>query len=632
MSYLDENAVPVLKDLGESTFALPDGYYEEMTVGDAEQLVATQYVEDNVPYQFRTTGGSMDVGNREYLRKLVGGSIAWNQHLENGNFESTSGWASVDLGTATLSASDNIMTVTSVATGSQGFRKTATFTSGHVYLFGIDAKADSAGHMFGAGLNYETMSINNLIPASSTELATSWKRYSGICKFSSSGTSGIRVAITNASSMPTEEKFYVRNAILFDLTQMFGSTIADYLASLSTDSALAKLRAWGFGFMLDGYNAYNSGTMLHTNFSAHKTVGFNQWDEEWEQGLINSDTGENYADTNNIRSKNYIPVIPQTTYYVKCDKTVIIWGYDTDKQPVKRLKYSVGNSTFVTSADNIHFIRFCTNGYGATYQNDICINLSWSGYRDGEYEVYTEHSYPLDSDLVLRGIPKLDASNNLYYDGDTYASDGTVTRKYGIVDLGTLTWDNASAAGTSSCGNPPSNIKLSSTKPIGICNGLIATSYADRTSIDGTIYYSDVSLNVLKSSFGSMTGTQVKSALSGIYLVYELTTPTTESADAYTELQICDDFGTEEFIVTAQSGVSVPVGHETEYMANLRDKLQHLPDLPSSDGSYIVTVADEQMTLTPLPSTFPSTPSEDGTYTLKVTVASGTATMSWTAD
>ena len=68
---------------------------------------------------------------------------------------------------------------------------------------------------------------------------------------------------------------------------------------------------------------------------------------------------------------------------------------------------------------------------------DTCVHLTWSGYRNGEYEPYEKHSYPLDSTLTLRGIPKLDANNNLYYDGDTYESDGTVTRKYGIVDLGT---------------------------------------------------------------------------------------------------------------------------------------------------------------------------------------------------
>lgn len=74
------------------------------------------------------------------------------------------------------------------------------------------------------------------------------------------------------------------------------------------------------------------------------------------------------------------------------------------------------------------------------YKNNICINLHWDGERDGEYEPYEEHVYPLDSTLALRGIPKLDSNNKLYFDGDTYDADGTVTRKYDVVDLGTLTW------------------------------------------------------------------------------------------------------------------------------------------------------------------------------------------------
>ena len=41
-------------------------------------------------------------------------------------------------------------------------------------------------------------------------------------------------------------------------------------------------------------------------------------------------------------------------------------------------------------------------------------------------------TYPLDSTKTFRGIFKLDASNNLYADGDRYLPDGTVERRYGI--------------------------------------------------------------------------------------------------------------------------------------------------------------------------------------------------------
>jgi hypothetical protein len=59
-----------------------------------------------------------------------------------------------------------------------------------------------------------------------------------------------------------------------------------------------------------------------------------------------------------------------------------------------------------------------------------CYNLSSS--RNGEYEPYEAHSYPLDPNLELRGLFKLDANNNLYAEGDVYESSGAVTREYGI--------------------------------------------------------------------------------------------------------------------------------------------------------------------------------------------------------
>lgn len=39
-------------------------------------------------------------------------------------------------------------------------------------------------------------------------------------------------------------------------------------------------------------------------------------------------------------------------------------------------------------------------------------------------------TYPLDSTLTLRGVSKLDSNNNLYYDGDVYSADGSVSRRF----------------------------------------------------------------------------------------------------------------------------------------------------------------------------------------------------------
>ena len=49
--------------------------------------------------------------------------------------------------------------------------------------------------------------------------------------------------------------------------------------------------------------------------------------------------------------------------------------------------------------------------------------------------------------------------------------------------------------------------------------------------------------------------------MSGVYLVYELATPTTETAQPFTKTQLCDSGGTEEFVT---SGI-VSVGHKSKY-------------------------------------------------------------------
>ena len=111
-------------------------------------------------------------------------------------------------------------------------------------------------------------------------------------------------------------------------------------------------------------------------------------------------------------------------------------------------------------------------------------------------------------------------------------------------------------------------------------------------------------------------------------IVYELATPTTETAKPFQYIQIVDDFGTEEFVST---GI-VPVGHKTRYPANLRDKLQHLPSLASADGTYLIQQSGKQMSLIHTPAVFPDVPTEDGTYTLKAVVTGGVATLQWVAE
>lgn len=353
-----------------------------------------------------------------------------------------------------------------------------------------------------------------------------------------------------------------------DLTQAFGSTIADYIYSLEQATAGAGV-AWFKKLFPKDYYAYDAGTMMHVSgLSSHDMVGFNAYNPT--AGTAKVVGGQQYQITGTYTGLTLDgeTVTPDASGYFTPDAsgTLTVTG---------------GNST------------------------DTCVHLVWNGERDGEYEPYEKHSYPLDDSLILRGIPKLDENNQLYYNGDTYAADGTVTRKYGIVDLGTLTWGNASATGfafasLSTVGSGNNNV---------LKNNFICDKYGVaywNASDDKTVRVSGsgTQIGVKDTSFASYTAAQFKTAMSGVYLVYELTAPTTEEAEPYNEVQIVDGFGTEEYVTTSL----VPVGHYTKYPANLRSAIERVT---------------EQV---------PEAPSANGTYTLKATRTSNGVTYAWVAE
>ena len=580
-----------------------DGYYEEMTVGDAEQLVATQFVEDNEPYLFRSTGGSSDVGNRAYLDKIVGGTVVWNQQLKLDRVTNRNGI------TASLNNDGGITingTATSDAYISIDSRYSFKLDENHKYLYkGCPSGGSSMGYFLGDG-------------------------WSGMGRDYGKGT------VFTATSGPFQPNIIVvkGNTVsnltfkpqLFDLTQMFGSTIADYIYSIEQATAGAGV-AWFKKLFQKDYYPYNAGELLSVEgLQSHDTVGFNQWDEEWEVGVFDNN-GEPYgAATNAIRSKTFCKCVPNTAYYCRSSKTgseyyIQMFYYDANKNFISM---AYGNNRTFTTPQNAHYFKICTQTssyiYGGTYLNDICINLS-SPSRNGEYEPHKKHSYPLDSSLTLRGIPKLDASDNIYYDGDEYTSDGKVKRKYGVVDLGALTWTYDSGGFKT----PISGRKFVGGE--GKINYVLPLSYTYQYMLtdDKTISFSSVNTNMWIKDSSYATTDAFKSAMSGVMLVYELATPTTETAKPFQHIQIVDDFGTEEFVST---GI-VPVGHNTRYPANLRDKLQHLPSLASADGTYMIQQSGKQMSLVHMPAVYPDAPTEDGTYTLKTVVTGGTPTYVW---
>ena len=193
-------------------------------------------------------------------------------------------------------------------------------------------------------------------------------------------------------------------------------------------------------------------------------------------------------------------------------------------------------------------------------------------------------TYPLDSDLTLRGIVKKDANNNLYYDGDLYESDGSVTRRYGVVDLGSLTWTyEDSETPKRFRASLPTGPKLGG---LVVCSKYLGTQKGAGALDDKELCISGTqAYPFLRIRDDSITDATVfKNAVNGQKLVYELATPTSETADAYENPQLVGS--TEEFIDTRD--VPIPVGQDSKYV-NGNIYIKYLDSVTTGD----IELADE---------------------------------------
>lgn len=590
-------------------YALTDGYYEDLVSGGTEQILSSVYEEDSEPYLFRTSGGSMDIGDREE-DTIVGGTVAWNQaYPTHTTYQLQSGSESgltinVTNGFINISGEPQENTRINVLPSS------AEIPANHVCLMLCD------------GWNGFAWGRAGFVPAA--------KNYY-LNKHTTIFQGNARINVDTGTTYNIHARFCT-----FDLTQMFGTAIADYIYSLEQANEGAGV-AWFKKLFNKPYYEYNTGELLSVSgLQSHDMVGFNAWDEEWELGTYNETTGAPNSGNQNIRSKNFIPVISGQNYYFTSPQSIVKLGYDADKNYIGKIGIDTPN-VVRTIPENCAYIKFYMyKAYGTTYNHDICINLSWDGERDGEYEPYVKHSYPLDDSLTLRGIPKLDANNNLYYDGDIYEADGTVARKYGIVDLGTLTWTMSGVRFYASySASRPDAPKAVESDLFYLANAVCAKYELTNR---GLVESKNKSFCIHKTGSTYITvhdetyadAAAFKTAMNGVYLVYELATPTTEEAEPYQTPQIVDDFGTEEYVTDS----IVPVGHVTKYMPNLKAKLEMAPDSPSENGDFVVRHTNGLNEYVPLviPTELPTTPSEDGTYHLKLTIANGTATLAWEAE
>lgn len=568
----------------ENNYAKQNGNYQSLTAGLSNNFDTKQVMVDESAYNFRPTAtmGSMEleVGSPCKVKKIIGGSVAFNQLVLNGNFVDTSSWETIN---SNLSVQGNVGTL--VGTSADSYSQQAyTPNIGHKYLACLDIKlngtyaSDYVGlWMYGCKLQGSSQTYCQLRPNFSN--VSSFQKIIKVVECVSSSVYLYRIYNNN-----TDVSINIKNAQFLDLTQMFGSTIADYIYSLEQANAGSGV-AWFKRYFPKEYYAYNSGELVSVKTQGKKITHFNQWDEEWELGAIDLANGQDISSSTYFRSKNYTNIIPSTLYYSKSASAIYGCFYDANKGFISA--FSNDNTPFETPS-NAYYVRFYTQG--TTYNHDICINFHYDGERDGEYEPYDSETYACD-DIELRGIPQLDENNNLTFEGDEYANDGNVKRK--IIEY---TFTGQEACSIVAGDYPLFQVDIGDTI-------LKATTTSALFSAKWKISFISASVQnewVAEISYGhyvyfqpptSITTTeQLLAEITGLKLVAELVTPTDENSIPFTEVQECDNWGTEEWLAptTDTRPCEVPVGHETDYLPDLKAKLEVAPNTPNENGVYVM--------------------------------------------
>ena len=534
----------------EGTTATPyEPYQQPQTITQDFNVTLTPTSTDTTPYLFKAVG---DVYGDRLEDKIVGGTVAWNQLVPTPSTTQT-----INGVIFTVNA-DGSVTANGTATAQTEFYiGRVDYIANHKYaVLGIPSGASSSTYWLGA---IKGQRFSNAMDTVQTN------DYWTTSIFVADG-----ATVSNITFRPQ----------VFDLTQMFGSTIADYIYSLEQATAGAGV-AWFKKLFPNDYYEYNAGELLSVGgLQSHDAVGFNQFDKNTmvvENVYIDNVDGAERSNTGAL-STDFIPVIPNTAYFINTEQTAGGWGawYDADKNYISEItRYASVNPKYKvkTAPDNAHYMRLTCKYNNNGNIDTFCINLS-NPSRNGEYEPYEKHSYPLDSSLTLRGIPKLDASKNLYYDGDEYTSDGKVKRKYGVVDLGTLRWNYYANCFYSNDINGCKTYK--ETDKDTLCQVYAHNSTAFGQVVNDKVFCIHDSKVWIRDS--AYTDAQTfKTAMSDIYLVYELATPTIETAQAYTNPQIVSKYGTLEYVTNS----IVPVGHKTTYLT--RDIFGGYVDLISGE-------------------------------------------------
>ena len=309
---------------------------------------------------------------------------------------------------------------------------------------------------------------------------------------------------------------------IFSLTQWFASRPA--IATALTGDAGIKwfLQNYPQALTLD----YDAGTIVDTEDYDYETTGVNQWDEEWESGSWDTNTGEKINYNGKIRNKNLIPVFPDTKYYINVGNNnglnIYFFGVNGIGNSVSEVNEIAGNK-IITTPMNCYFIGFSTFGTTTTtYNNDIQI---CNHFTETSVE-QTYHKYEIFKDRISWAFTSTGKGKSAGSVADTkdYVNKKNI-EKVGKIDLGTLNWTRVYNIDRYLFYVNLPLMKLNGTL---LCQKYIKSNAGDSsTMLDKTMWnkqasYTDKNIIIRDDSY--VDAATFKAAMSGVILNYELAT------------------------------------------------------------------------------------------------------------
>lgn len=536
----------------ESEVVRKGDYSPDNSVGFADDLVGRG---ESVPaeFSFRASGGKSIKDGTAWIKRLKGNSVVWNQKASFNTLVDSLGIAEI----ADIEGG-KMITLTQDYTGSADYDIRLAYNgqliAGHVYCVSMETYSSKGGRV---NMDYSGSIANRGdIPANTWSLVAAI----GVAA-SDKATFSIYPNFKSVGYL-AGDTFGVRNVRVIDLTQLFQAgneptTIEEFYARKP---------------IVEDEYAYNEGEVIHMTAEGIKSVGDNAWDEEWEVGGVNYLTGENFNTSSQIRSINYVKVIPSESYFFKMPTNYTAAFYNDKKVYIG----GIGKSTsqVIQLPSNCHYLRFST-GSSVTpvtsYNHDIMITLVHSGWKqdtDAKYQPYWEDRLMFDQrikDEFPDGMKSAGTAHDVAYN-DMNKGVGVTETRIGVVDMGDLTFTE-------------------------LQDGMYAANLADM-AIRGQIlcakYNTDTYTNVTAQTMGIAslldkggivlydsaytTPSAIKASLQGVMLYYELAEPTIIEYDEPFNLDYrVADFGTEQAIVEQPSA---PISADIIYQFNAVDMIR----------------------------------------------------------